>query len=531
MLDYVVNYMGCTVKGYKLERGEVRTMDISKAFRKKTIEESIQHTKLDGRSLKKELGTFDVATLGVSAAIGAGIFSVSALTVSYYAGPSTIFSFLLAGLIMLLGIMSYVELGSRIPVAGSAYSFAYITMGELPAWLVAWCFLVQFMSACAAVARYWGVYFSQAFASFGLNLGSTITTFKIGSLPITIDFLTIVVVIIFSVLLAAGTKLSARVTSIFVAIKVIAILLLIGIGIFFVKSSNLFPMIPAEQASEIGDQETLLSLFAPVGVSAFGLFGVFAGATMAFFSYSGFDSIISITEETKDPKRSMPRGIIIGLLITTVLYVAVVFVISGMVNYRDLAAQGQDNVSLATAFLMVGSADAAKIISVGSLIAITTVLIAMLMASARFFFSLSRDNFLPNALGKAAKRTKTPVNAQILVAVLTIIMGATLDLVQLAQLIGMCGLATMITVSVSAIIIRRREKKGLLEKDTHGFRMPFGIVIPIASICLTFWVLLNTSIFAWKFLLIWTIIGIVVYLLYGFRKAGSIKSNAKEATE
>ncbi|GAB3403471.1 amino acid permease [Schumannella luteola] len=480
------------------------------AWRVKSVEASVADSDDGERSLKRSLGTWDLALMGVAVAVGAGIFSVGAQAAASFAGPSVIISFVLAAITCGLAIMCYAEFASTVPVAGSAYTFTYATLGEPIAWIIAWDLILEMFTAAAVLAKYWGVYLAEALKSIGLPFAST---FKIGDLEV--SWPAFVVVAVFTALLALGTKLTTRVGAVFTVIKVAIVIFVIVVGFFFVKAANYSPFIPPAKPTEGGSGDVWTqSLFSFVSGSApaqYGVFGLLAAASLVFFAFIGFDVVATSAEEVKKPQRTLPRGIFLGLGIVSLLYVLVSIVLTGMVPYTELAKS--DAPSLATAFQLVGQPWAAAVISFGALAGLTTVIMVLLLGLSRIVFALSRDGLLPRWLSKTSSR-KTPVRTIVIGGALVALTAAFFDVGLLEEMINIGTLSAFVLVSI-AVIVLRRTRPDL----TRGFRVPLSPVLPILSAALCLWLMFNLTTLTWVRFLIWLVVGLVVYVLYGRRKS------------
>ena len=372
---------------------------------RKSIEASIQDTFEPEHQLKRELTTRDLIVFGVAVVVGAGIFTVTARTAGNIAGPAVSLAFVIAAIACGLAALCYAEFASTVPVAGSAYTFSYATFGEIFAWIIGWDLFLEFAVAAAVVAKGWGHYLVAFFGADDAN------TVAIGDLKI--DWAACVIIGVLTILLAAGTKISSRVSTVITAIKVAVVLLVIIVGAFYIKASNYSPYIPTPEAggtesANSGIKQSLLSWTVGAPDSHFGWWGVLAAASLVFFAFIGFDIVATTAEEAKDPQKSLPRGIIGSLLIVTVLYVAVTLVLTGMVHYTELATKDGHSATLATAFEARGITWAEVIINIGALAGLTTVVMVLLLGQIRVTFAMSRDGLLPRGLAKTGTRG-TPV--------------------------------------------------------------------------------------------------------------------------
>ncbi|WP_439689504.1 APC family permease [Curtobacterium sp. SP.BCp] len=478
-------------------------------LRVKSIEASLADSEEQGRSLKRSLKTFDIAAMGIAVAVGAGIFSVGANAAANFAGPSVIVSFILAAVTCGLAIMCYAEFASTIPVAGSAYTFTYATMGELLAWIVGWDLILETLTASAVIAKYWGIYLSTAFDVFGVKLPDSIA---IG--PIGFAWGPVLIVAVFTVLLAFGTRLSSRVSAVITIVKVAIVVFVIVAGAFFVKAANFTPFVPPAAPSKGADgsfwTQSLVSWATGSAPAQYGVFGLLAAASLVFFAFIGFDVVATSAEETENPQKTLPRGIFLGLGIVTVLYVAVSVVITGMVSYQRLAQE--DSPSLASAFSIVGLPWAAGIIAIGSLVGLTTVVMVLLLGLSRIVFSMSRDGLLPRWFSQTNPKTQTPVRVQVVAGVVVAVLAGFFPVEKLEGMINIGTLSAFVLVSIGIVVLRRSRPDA-----PRAFRVPWSPVLPILSAVLCFWLMLNLEVETWLRFVIWLAIGFAIYFGYSRR--------------
>ena len=477
--------------------------------RTKSVEQSIEDTDEPGTRLRKDLTWWDLIVFGVSVVIGAGIFTITASTAGGITGPAISISFILAAIACGLAALCYAEFASTVPVAGSAYTFSYATFGEFVAWIIGWDLILEFAVAAAVVAKGWSSYLGTV---FGFGGGTT----QLGGIEL--DWGALLIIAFVTAILAWGTKLSAEVSLVITVIKVAVVLLVVAVGAFYIKSSNYTPFIPpAESGGGSGAEQSLLSLITGAEGSNYGWYGVLAGASIVFFAFIGFDIVATTAEETKDPQRDIPRGILGSLAIVTVLYVAVAVVLTGMVHYTALKGE---KANLATAFSENGVEWAAKVISIGALAGLTTVVIVLVLGQTRVLFAMCRDGLLPRAMAKTGPHG-TPVRITILVGVLVAIAASVFPMGKLEEMVNIGTLFAFALVS-GGVILLRRSRPDL----KRGFRVPLVPLLPIAAILACGWLMLNLTALTWIRFLIWMAIGVVIYLLYGRRHSALDKREA-----
>lgn len=482
-------------------------------FRKKSVEQTIAETGESGRSLKRDLTWWDLAIMGVAVAVGAGIFSIGAQAAAFHAGPAVIISFLIAGIVCGAAVMCYAEFASMIPVAGSAYTFTYTTVGEIIAWVIGWDLILEMLMAGSVVSKYWGVYLNDFFRLIGWNINTNIA---IGSFNF--DVAPLIIVAFFTALLVLGTKIGARVDGALTVLKIAIVLFVVVVGFFYIKADNFTPFIPPSEPAASSDSGVSAVMNQPLwqwatGMtpSIYGVAGIISGAALVFFAFLGFDVVATTSEEAINPKRNVPLGIGVGMGLIIVLYTLVAIVTTGMVSYKDLAKQASP--SLATAFEMVGANWAAKIISFGIVIGLATVVMVLLLGLTRVVFAMSRDGLLPRGLSHTGKHG-TPVRLQVIVGVVMALIAACSDVDVLADMVNIGTLSAFTLVAISVPIMRR--KRPDLKRT---FRMPGNPWIPILIALANVWLMFNLSVLTWIRFVVWLLVGFAIYFGYGYRHA------------
>ncbi|WP_308160870.1 MULTISPECIES: amino acid permease [unclassified Cellulomonas] len=490
-------------------------------LRRKSVEDSLASVEDPDRSLKRSLTAWDLAVLGVAVAVGAGIFSVGATAAANYAGPGVIISFLIASVVCALAIMCYAEFASTLPVAGSAYTFSYATAGELVAWIIGWDLILEMLLAAAVIAKFWGVYLSDAFGLFGIDVP---TTLELG--PVDLDWGPVLVVAVFTALLAVGTKLSTRVNSIFTIIKVAITLFVIVAGFFYVRAENYSPFIPPSQPAESasGLEQPLFGFLSGFDPSQYGVMGILSGAALVFFAFIGFDVVATTAEETKNPQRAVPRGVLGGLAIVTVLYILVTVVVTGMVSYTELAAS--DSPSLTTAFVLVGADWAGKVISIGILIGLTSVIMVLLLGLTRIVFAMSRDGLLPRGISRTSHKYKTPIRLQVGVGIIVALIAGLSEVERLEEMINIGTLSAFVLVSFGIPILRRTRPD-----LKRGFRVPWSPVLPILAGVACLWLMTNLTVLTWVRFAAWLAVGLAIYAVYSYRHSRVGKGEAPDPAD
>ena len=483
-------------------------------FRTKSVEQSIRDTDEPQTRLRRSLSTWDLTVFGVAVVIGAGIFTLTARTAGDYAGPSVAVSFVLAAFACGLAALCYAEFASTVPVAGSAYTFSYATFGEFAAWVIGWDLVLELAVGAAAVAKGWSIYL-QTILGYLFGTGAKTTT-QVGG--VTLDWGALALVTVLATVLVLGTKLSSRVSMVVTGIKVAIVVFVIVFGLLYVKGANYHPFIPPAAgagAGQSGVDQSLFSLIAGGATSTFGTFGLLAGASLMFFAFIGFDIVATTAEETRNPQRSVPRGILGSLAIVTVLYVAVALVVVGMVPYSDLATSAGDgsHKTLATAFAVNGVHWAANVISVGALAGLTPGGLVLMLGQVRVLFAMSRDGLLPRPLARTGPRG-TPVRATLLVALLVAVTAGFFPADKLEEMVNVGTLFAFVLVSGGVLVLRRT-----YPELPRAFRVPGVPAVPLLAILACVWLMLNLTVLTWLRFVVWMVVGVVIYFAYGRRHA------------
>lgn len=450
-------------------------------LRKESLDRYLGEDKL----FVKSMNARDLMAIGIGTVIGTGIFILPGTIAATQAGPGVTLSFLLSALVCALAAMCYAEFASALPVAGSAYSYGNVVFGEFFGWLLGWALILEYMLAVASVSTGWAAYFNSFIESFGIKIPKALSGPFDPAHGTYINIVAVVIVLLITVLLSRGMKTSVRVNNIAVVIKVAIILVFIVAGLFFIKPKNYHPFLPYHMS------------------------GVIHGATTGFFAYLGFDCVSSSAAEVKNPKKNMPLGIIGTLGVVAVLYMGVAIVLTGMVPYKKLDVANP----VSYALMLVHQDWLAGLLSIGALIGMFTMMVAMIYSSSRLIYAIGRDGLLPAFLGKLDKKSHSPEISLWIVAIIIAIMGGLVSLDQLTSLVNIGTLFAFTLVSFGIIPLRKRSDIG----NRGGFKVPLYPVLPILSglVCLAMMTQLKMETYIGAG--IWFVIGLIIYFTYGYR--------------
>jgi APA family basic amino acid/polyamine antiporter len=471
----------------------------SNLFKTKSIEQLVGDVEHGGKALKRSLSAWDLTLLGIGAIIGTGIFVLTGTAAANQAGPAITVSYLAAGLACAFAALCYAEFASMIPIAGSAYTYAYATLGELVAWMIGWDLILEYAVGSMTVAIGWSGYMQRLMAGFGIELPQALAAAPpvgIVNLP------AVLIVLAIMVLLVIGIRESARFNAVMVAIKLGAVLFFLGAGLAYVEPANWQPYTP------------------------YGWPGIMAAAAVVFFAYIGFDAVSTTAEEAKNPKRDLPIGIIASLVVCTILYLAVGAVLSGIVpvvQYRALAdalpgvpmvdpAESVRflNAPVAYALSVIGQDWAAGLVSAGAVAGITSVMLVMLMSQPRIFFAMSRDRLLPPGVSKVHPRFGTPYITTIITCVIVAVVAGVTQIQVVGEMTSIGTLFAFVVVCAAVLVLRAKRPDAV-----RTFKVPFGPVFPILGIVSCSYLMLSLPILTWVRFLVWLNLGMIIYWAYG----------------
>jgi APA family basic amino acid/polyamine antiporter len=474
----------------------------SNLFKTKSIEQLVGDAESGAKSLRRTLTAFDLTMLGIGAIIGTGIFVLTGTAAANQAGPAIVLSYVLAGVACGFAAMCYAEFAAMIPIAGSAYTYSYATLGEIFAWMIGWDLILEYAVGSMTVAIGWSGYFQRILAGFGIHLPVWMTAAPDPVTGSIVNLPAILIVLGIMVLLVIGVRESARFNAVMVTIKLAAVVFFILAGFSFVKPDNWSP-------------------FAPYGWA-----GVMTGAAVVFFAYIGFDAVSTTAEEAKNPSRDLPIGIIMSLIICTILYLLVAGILSGIVPVVQFKNDAQFlNAPVGYALAVINQNWAAGLVSAGAVAGITSVLLVMLMSQPRIFFSMSRDRLLPPGVSKVHPKFKTPYITTIITCVIVAMAAGFIPIQVVGEMTSIGTLFAFVVVSLAVLVLRSKRP------DAHRpFKVAGGPVIPILGVASCLYLMVSLSVMTWMRFLLWLDLGMLIYWFYG-RTHSSLRDPKESARQ
>ncbi|MDR2538904.1 MAG: amino acid permease [Bifidobacteriaceae bacterium] len=497
-------------------------MDI---FRKKSVTEQLQSMETQDQSHKLKANSLtwvNIAAIAMATAIGAGIFTIGARTIATQTGPAVILSWVIAGTICFLSTICYAELGSLVPLAGSGYNYTYTVLGEIWAWIVGANLWIEYFLAGTLVAKVWGAYYFTPFIARLTGDPDFTLTISVAGIPVDLSPLILLSVVL--ALIIAGVKITSLFNSVLVAIKVAIILFVIVVGIFFVKWSNFVPFIPEFVPAPVETvalaENTPFGLLLGQNVGAFGLMGVLVATPSIFYAYLGFEAAATAGEEAKDPGKNVPKGLLIGLGIITLLYIITTLVVAGMVSqaeWADLVAQGRP-LSLSSAFDIRGLPWAGALIDIGAIIGLATVVLMAFYGFTRAGFAMARDGMILKFFFKTSKKRQAPVAAAVIGCGIAMILSSLFETMLIIEpLISLTWLGAFAIICFAIPVLRKRQAAEGYVPPANAIRVPGNPALPIFAGLACIWLASTAKLWVWIDYLILLAVFIIWYFGYARR--------------
>ena len=458
---------------------------------RKSVEDSVRGGE-GGQEFNKTLGAVSITAIGVGAVIGAGIFVLTGTAAARYAGPAVMISFVLAGVACAFVALCYAELAAMIPVSGSTYSYTYAAIGEIFAWIIGWDLLLEYAMGAATVAVGWSGYAVGLLGDLGLKLPAALTGPPGAAAGNILNLPAALIVVVLTAMLVLGTRESARLNNVMVALKLTVVVAFIGVGAFYVHGGHWHPFVPPNKG-RFGE---------------FGLSGILRGSSVVFYAYLGFDAVSTAAQEAKQPQKDMPRAILASLVVCTVLYVAVAGVLTGLMSYTELNVPDP----IGKAVKAVGLGWFAVFVDLGALIGLTTVILVTLYGQSRIAYAIGRDGLLPPMFAKLHERWNTPYRVQILTGVVVAVVAALTPIQVLSELVSVGTLLAFVLVCGAVLYLRRVERGA-----ERPFRVPGMPWVPVLGIASCLALVAGLPLITLLRLAVWQVLGIGIYLWYGRR--------------
>ncbi len=471
-------------------------------FATKAIDQLVSETEDSGHGLKRALGAIDLTMLGVGAIIGAGIFVLTGNAAAAHAGPAIVLSMIGAGIACAFAGLCYAEMAAMIPIAGSAYTYSYATLGEFLAWIIGWDLILEYALGAATVSVGWSGLVVSFLGQYGIGIPAQFTAGPFQSVTMAdgsivhgvFNLPAFIIVLLISVILVVGVRESANVNTVIVFVKIGVVVALIIAGIKFIVPSNWQPFIP-QNTGNFGE---------------FGWSGILTGAGKIFFAYIGFDAVSTAAQEAKNPQRDLPRGILGSLVVCTILYVLFAGVLTGVVHYTQLNTAAP----VAVAVDKMNMPWLGQGMKLGAIAGLTSVMLVMLFSQARIFWIMASDGLLPGMFGKLHPKFRTPYLSSVLTGTVVAVVGGIFPIGQLGDMVSIGTLFAFVLVCAGVLVLRRTKP------DVHRpFRTPLVPVVPILGMLCCLGLMSGLGLHTWERLIIWLLIGFAIYFTFGVKNS------------
>lgn len=490
----------------KLYFRTIKKHRMSNLWKTKPLESLLAHASDEEKGLKKTLGPAALVSLGIGAIIGAGLFSLTGIAAADNAGPAVVYSFILAALGCAFAGLCYAEFASMIPVAGSAYTYSYATMGEFVAWIIGWDLVLEYALGAATVAASWSQYVSKFLSGFGIHIPKDLLygPWEGGM----VNLPAIIIICLLSLLLIKGTKESALMNNLLVIMKVAVVLVFIALGWGFINPANHEPFIPVNEGEQLlkSGKIGLLEFFHSDYFGHYGWSGILRAAGVVFFAFIGFDAVSTAAQEAKNPQKNMPIGIIGSLVVCTILYVLFSYVLTGLENYTNFKG---DASPVTTAFAVTGYHFLNSFLTIAIIAGYTSVMLVMLMGQSRVFYSMSVDGLLPKFFSTLHAKNRTPWKTNLIFMVFVSLFAGFVPVSDLGHMVSIGTLFAFSLVCIGVIVMRKTHPE-----VKRGFRVPFVPVLPIIGIFVCVALMIGLPIESWERLAIWLALGLLIYFIY-----------------
>lgn len=483
----------------------------SNIWKKKPLHQLLEEADDSEKGLKKTLSAASLVALGIGAIIGAGLFSLTGIAAAENAGPAVVFSFILASIGCAFAGLCYAEFASMIPVAGSAYTYSYATMGEFVAWIIGWDLVLEYALGAATVAVSWSQYVAKFLGQLGIHLPVSLLHGPWDADEGIINLPAIIIIFLLSLLLIRGSKESALLNNILVVLKVTVVLVFIALGWGFINTANHTPFIPVNLGEEMvsSGKMTFLEFFGSDYFGHFGWSGILRGAGVVFFAFIGFDAVSTAAQEAKNPQKGMPIGILGSLIICTILYVLFAFVLTGLENYIEFKG---DASPVTTAFAKTGYTFLNSALTIAIIAGYTSVMLVMLMGQSRVFYSMSKDGLLPKVFSDLHAKNRTPWKTNIFFMFFVSIFAGFVPISDLGHMVSIGTLFAFSLVCIGVIVMRKSNPDAV-----RGFRVPLVPFFPILGVIICVALMAGLPIESWERLGIWLALGLAIYFFYSVK--------------